>query len=133
MKNIKRAAAITMAAGGLALAGAGVAAADAPLASGQAAGSAGVLSGNNVQAPVDASTNACGNTVNGVGLLNPTGGQKCANYTQGGAEGQAVASSGVGSGNNVQIPVHTPVNTTGNSVNIVGLLNPTGGNVSSNY
>ncbi|MEV7997219.1 chaplin ChpD [Streptomyces sp. NPDC086077] len=40
------------------------------------------------------------------------------------AEGAAVGSPGVLSGNVVQIPVHIPVNVCGNTVNVIGLLNP---------
>lgn len=49
-----------------------------------------------------------------------------------GAEGVAAYSPGVLSGNVVQVPVHVPVNVCGNSVNIVGLLNPTFGNTCVN-
>ena len=42
-----------------------------------------------------------------------------------GAVGVAVDSPGVISGNAVQVPVHVPVELCGNSVNIVGVLNPT--------
>ncbi|WP_031077463.1 chaplin [Streptomyces sp. NRRL S-118] len=45
------------------------------------------------------------------------------------AEGAAVGSPGVLSGNVVQVPVHIPVNACGNTDNIGGLLNPTFGNV----
>lgn len=44
------------------------------------------------------------------------------------AQGAAVGSPGVGSGNAVQLPVHVPVNVCGNTVNVVGLLNPAAGN-----
>lgn len=40
------------------------------------------------------------------------------------ADGKATNSPGIGSGNLVQAPVHVPVNVTGNSVNVVGILNP---------
>ncbi|MFJ3306825.1 chaplin family protein [Streptomyces sp. NPDC086549] len=46
---------------------------------GTATGSAGLLSGNVVQAPVTIPVNACGNTVNVIGLLNPTAGNTCVN------------------------------------------------------
>ncbi|MFJ1970410.1 chaplin [Streptomyces sp. NPDC087903] len=49
-------------------------------------------------------------------------------FADAGAEGAAVKSPGVGSGNLVQAPVHVPVNVVGNSVNAVGLLNPAFGN-----
>lgn len=39
------------------------------------------------------------------------------------AEGAATNSPGVLSGNNVQVPVHAPVNVCGNSVGVLGLLN----------
>lgn len=41
--------------------------------------SPGVASGNVVQAPVEVPVNACGNTVNVVGLLNPAHGNVCVN------------------------------------------------------
>ncbi|RFC75930.1 chaplin [Streptomyces sp. AcE210] len=48
------------------------------------------------------------------------------------AAGLAANSPGVGSGNLVEVPVHVPVNATGNSVNVIGLLNPAFGNASAN-
>ncbi|MEU3313310.1 chaplin [Streptomyces sp. NPDC048387] len=48
------------------------------------------------------------------------------------AEGAAVGSPGVLSGNLVQVPVHIPVNVCGNSVNVIGALNPAFGNVCLN-
>ncbi|ANS64287.1 small secreted protein [Streptomyces lincolnensis] len=81
MKNLKKAAAVTMVAGGLVAAGAGMASA--------------------------------------------TGGA--------GADGSAVGSPGVASGNLVQAPVHVPVNAVGNSVNVIGVLNPAFGNLGINH
>jgi hypothetical protein len=49
-----------------------------------------------------------------------------------GAQGAAVGSPGVISGNEVQIPVHVPVNVCGNTVNVIALLNPTFGNACVN-
>ncbi|AZM89575.1 MULTISPECIES: chaplin [Streptomyces] len=49
-----------------------------------------------------------------------------------GAEGAAVGSPGVLSGNLVQVPVHVPINVCGNSVSIIGALNPAFGNVCIN-
>ncbi|MEV6753714.1 chaplin family protein [Streptomyces sp. NPDC051214] len=48
-------------------------------AQGTASHSPGVLTGNNVQTPADVPVNACGNTVDVVGLLNPAAGNGCAN------------------------------------------------------
>ncbi len=41
-----------------------------------------------------------------------------------GAQGAAVHSPGVLSGNNVQVPVHVPVNVCGNTVNALGRAEP---------
>ncbi|MFC8827737.1 chaplin [Streptomyces sp. NPDC057137] len=49
-----------------------------------------------------------------------------------GAAGAAVGSPGVLSGNVVQIPVHIPLNVCGNSINVIGLLNPAFGNTCVN-
>jgi hypothetical protein len=49
-----------------------------------------------------------------------------------GAEGAAVGSPGVVSGNVIQVPVHVPVNVCGNSISVIGLLNPAFGNVCVN-
>ncbi|MFF8774919.1 chaplin [Kitasatospora sp. NPDC015120] len=168
-------------------------------AEGVAAGSPGVASGNSVQVPVEVPINACGNTIDVIGLLNPAFGNNCANSSgrpaggahaggthsggaqsggghqgggqsggghQGGAQsggaqsggahqgggqpgpgtaaaggagagpaasgaaasGTATGSPGVISGNSVQAPVHIPVNACGNSVDVVGALNPAYGN-----
>ncbi|MFI6090527.1 chaplin [Streptomyces sp. NPDC051218] len=49
-----------------------------------------------------------------------------------GAQGAAVGSPGVLSGNQAQVPVHIPVNVCGNTVNVIGLLNPAFGNTCVN-
>ncbi|MFE9170336.1 chaplin ChpH [Streptomyces kebangsaanensis] len=49
-----------------------------------------------------------------------------------GAQGAAVHSPGVLSGNVVQAPVHVPVNVCGNTISVIGLLNPAFGNVCIN-
>ncbi|WBO66238.1 chaplin [Streptomyces camelliae] len=49
------------------------------------------------------------------------------------AEGQAIGSPGVISGNVVQVPIHIPINVCGNTVNVIALLNPTFGNVCVNH
>ncbi|WP_309147828.1 chaplin [Streptomyces sp. NTH33] len=48
------------------------------------------------------------------------------------AEGAAVGSPGAISGNTIQVPVHAPVNVCGNTVNVVGLLNPAADNHCAN-
>lgn len=181
-----------------------------------AAGSPGLLSGNSVQAPVEVPVNVCGNTVNPVGVTNPSFGNGCgsssgahaapahrpahhaqphapqaqhaepATHTvpaqaqpaaprdghdtdassthganprehgggsapekdahqgggpehgghadQGGssASGAATNSPGLLSGNLLQAPLDVPLNACGNSVDLVGLLNPAFGNGCAN-
>lgn len=125
-------------------------------ADGAAVGSPGVISGNTIQLPVHVPVNVCGNTVNVVGLLNPAAGNQCANvsgFSSGSDSGSGSASAGrdratstggataresgkdspgVLSGNGVQLPVHLPVNVSGNSVGVVGIGNPATGNTSTN-
>ncbi|MER6953828.1 MULTISPECIES: chaplin [unclassified Streptomyces] len=48
------------------------------------------------------------------------------------ANGVAAHSPGVLSGNVVQVPVHIPINLCGNTINVVGLLNPAFGNTCIN-
>ncbi|WP_030963823.1 chaplin [Streptomyces sp. NRRL S-378] len=148
MRNSRRSGLIAavVAGGGLAVAGVGgFAHADAD-ADGRAERSPGLLSGNLVQLPVKLPVNACGNTVNVVGLLNPAAGNRCANQSGGGghaeqgggngggaaAEGRGKDSPGVLSGNGIQLPVDLPLNVSGNSVNVVGIGNPAHGNTSVN-
>lgn len=49
-----------------------------------------------------------------------------------GAEGAAVHSPGVLSGNVVQVPIHIPINVCGNTVSVIGALNPAFGNTCIN-
>ncbi|MFD6277374.1 chaplin [Streptomyces sp. NPDC060209] len=49
-----------------------------------------------------------------------------------GAEGVAYGSPGLLSGNVVQIPINAPINVCGNSLSIIGLLNPSFGNTCIN-
>ncbi|MFD5394000.1 chaplin [Streptomyces sp. NPDC127097] len=48
-------------------------------AAGFAAGSPGILSGNNVQVPINIPINICGNSLNAAALLNPAFGNVCLN------------------------------------------------------
>ncbi|MER6824234.1 chaplin [Streptomyces cellulosae] len=110
-------------------------------AGGGAEDSPGVLSGNNVQAPVHVPVNACGNTVTGVGAFNSASDNTCVNESGGHhgekaggahASGEAKGSPGVLSGNNVQAPVHAPVNACGNDVTIGGGFNSASDNTCAN-
>ncbi|MES5820139.1 chaplin [Streptomyces sp. RG80] len=111
-------------------------------ADGDTAGSPGVVSGNTIQLPVHVPVDVCGNTVNVVGLLNPAAGNTCVNeggadtpaQTQTGAAARSGGkdSPGVVSGNGVRLPVHLPVNVTGNGVSVVGVGNASVGNESVN-
>ncbi|MGC4996598.1 MULTISPECIES: chaplin ChpD [unclassified Streptomyces] len=53
-------------------------------------------------------------------------------FADAGAEGAAVGSPGVLSGNVIQVPVHIPVNVCGNSIDVIALLNPAFGNACVN-
>jgi LPXTG-motif cell wall-anchored protein len=112
---------------------------------GGAEDSSGALSGNNVQAPVHTPLNLCGNSVNVIGAFNETSDNTCVNgshTSENGSHGDsadgahavggAKNSPGLASGNNVQAPVHTPVNVCGNSANVVGAFNETSGNTCVN-
>ncbi|SEC53570.1 Small secreted domain [Streptomyces misionensis] len=79
VKNLKKAAAVTMVAGGLVAAGAGLASANSQ-AAGAAQGSPGVVSGNTVQAPVHVPVNAVGDSVSVIGVLNPAFGNLGLNH-----------------------------------------------------
>jgi|SRR4051812_28281984 hypothetical protein len=48
------------------------------------------------------------------------------------AASTAAGSPGVASGNAIQVPVHVPINLCGNTVNVIGLLNPAFGNGCAN-
>ncbi|WP_327675973.1 chaplin [Kitasatospora sp. NBC_00458] len=148
MRNVAKKGLLTAVATGSVLAStAGYAYASAG-AEGDAVGSPGVASGNSVQVPVHVPVNACGNTVDVIGVLNPAYGNNCANASGrsgagghagsgaaasgSGASGTAVGSPGVVSGNSIQAPVHIPVNACGNSVDVVGAANPAFGNDCAN-
>ncbi|MEU9043251.1 MULTISPECIES: chaplin [unclassified Kitasatospora] len=106
MRNVAKKGILTAVATGSVLAStAGYAYAGAE-AQGGAVGSPGVASGNSVQVPVEVPINVCGNTVDVIGALNPSFGNRCANAgsgrhtaPQGGQPGQSgggTASSGTG-------------------------------------
>ncbi|MFE0461522.1 chaplin [Kitasatospora sp. NPDC058965] len=48
------------------------------------------------------------------------------------AEGVAVGSPGVLSGNVIQVPIHIPINICGNSIGVVSIANPAFGNTCVN-
>ncbi|MFJ1750050.1 chaplin [Streptomyces sp. NPDC088116] len=65
------------------------------------------------------------------GLIMAMGGAAPA-MADAGAEAAAIGSPGVLSGNVIQLPIHIPVNVCGNTINVVGLLNPAFGNTCIN-
>ncbi|WP_323177939.1 chaplin [Streptomyces sp. NBC_00083] len=159
MRRVAMKGLVTAVATGGVLAATGYAYADSS-ADGSAISSPGVLAGNTVQLPVHLPVNACGNTVDVLGLLNPAAGNTCANASGGGhrdagrpgaahpgrggathsgngggasASGGEKGSPGVLSGNGLQLPIDLPVNITGNSVSVVGVGNPSVGNTSVNH
>ncbi|WKE74022.1 chaplin [Streptomyces sp. WP-1] len=72
----------------------------------------------------------------GAGLVAAAGsvllGGAAAAAADSGAQGAAVGSPGVLSGNVIQVPVDIPVNVCGNTVDVIGLLNPAFGNACVN-
>ncbi|TDC07718.1 chaplin [Streptomyces sp. 8K308] len=44
------------------------------------------------------------------------------------AAAAAIGSPGVGSGNNIQVPINNPIQVCGNTIDLVGFLNPVFGN-----
>ncbi|MFC1410588.1 chaplin [Streptacidiphilus sp. N1-12] len=68
-------------------------------------------------------------TIAAAGVI--TGGAGAA-FASSQSAGDAVASPGVASGNNGQVPVHVPVNVSGISANVIGALNPAFGNSAAN-
>ncbi|MER8236174.1 chaplin [Streptomyces sp. NPDC101490] len=48
------------------------------------------------------------------------------------ADGVAIGSPGVLSGNVVQVPIHIPINACGNSIGLISFLNPAFGNTCVN-
>ncbi|MBD0418406.1 DUF320 domain-containing protein, partial [Streptomyces sp. TRM S81-3] len=109
--------------------------------------SSGVVAGNNIQVPVSAPVNVCGNSVDVVGALNDAYGNSCGNVTReegtygsssdsstsgARAVGTAEDSYGLLAGNNVQLPVSVPVNVCGNTVDVASVLNEAYGNSCGN-
>ena len=54
-------------------------------------------------------------------------------FADAGAAGGAKGSPGVISGNAIQVPIHLPINLCGNTIDIIGLLNPAFGNNCLNH
>ncbi|WP_333776704.1 chaplin [Streptomyces sp. IBSBF 3136] len=54
-------------------------------------------------------------------------------FADSGATGGAANSPGVLSGNVIQVPIHIPVNACGDTVDVIGLLNPSFGNACVNH
>lgn len=128
MRQVTRKGLITAAAAGgvLATFSGGTAFADQGV-QGSAGNSPGAISGNNVQAPVNAPITVCGNTVNVIGVLNPASGASCQNGGTSRVSGTAQNSPGVGSGNNVEVPINAPVDVCGNSASVIGVGNSAAG------
>ncbi|WP_415948020.1 chaplin [Streptomyces sp. KLOTTS4A1] len=66
------------------------------------------------------------------GTMIAVGGAATPALADAGAQGAATHSPGVLSGNVLQAPIHIPVNVCGNTVNVIGLLNPAFGNTCIN-
>ncbi|GAA2607904.1 chaplin family protein [Actinomadura fulvescens] len=88
----------------------------------QTSGKQGVGSGNQVNAPISAPINACGNAIAIFGTADAgcKGGSAVKNSGGPGAGQRTSGERGVGSGNQVNIPVSAPVNACGNAVALFG-------------
>ncbi|MFE7326763.1 chaplin [Streptomyces sp. NPDC057565] len=53
-------------------------------------------------------------------------------FADSGANGSALNSPGLLSGNVIQVPIHVPVNACGNTLSVIGLLNPAFGSACAN-
>ncbi|OOC56012.1 MULTISPECIES: chaplin [Nocardiopsis] len=89
-------------------------------------GSGGVASGNQIIVPVDAAINVCGNSVAILGAAS----SKCTTIiniiqsspeNEGGGDTSTDGSGGIGSGNQVVVPVDAAVDICGNAVSVLGL------------
>ncbi|MEV6834359.1 chaplin [Streptomyces sp. NPDC051133] len=54
-------------------------------------------------------------------------------FADSGAQGTSTNSPGVLSGNTIQLPIHVPVNACGDTVDVIGLLNPALGDGCANH
>jgi hypothetical protein len=81
----------------------------------------GVLTGNQLDLSVDAPINICGNAV---GVLGDATASCTINGGGGGAmeagDWTSTGNDGVGTGNQIAVPVHTPINICGNAVGVLG-------------
>lgn len=86
-------------------------------------GRSGVLSGNQVVAPITAPINVCGNAVAvaGKAFAGCRGGVSVKNGGHGAGGNHTSGQSGVGSGNQVIAPITAPINACGNAVAALGL------------
>jgi ChpA-C len=98
-------------------------------AAGSASDSPGALSGNLISVPISAPVNACGDSVNVVGIGNPASHNACADTGGTGASsgGSAHGSPGLGSGNLITVPISAPINACGDSVSLLGIGNAAAG------
>ncbi len=71
--------------------------------------SGGILSGNNIQIPVDIGLDLCGETVKGAAVGDVSGGGHCSNPSGSSATNTTSHSGGIGSGNSIQVPVTVPI------------------------
>lgn len=129
---VKKGLALSTAAAGLLFAGAGAAQAGTASATGHADLSPGVVSGNNVQAPVNIPVCVNGNTAQVIGAFNWSAHNRC---KQGPGESATLTQSahlspGIVSGNNVGLPINAPIGVNGNTVSVIGAFNGSFGNTS---
>ena len=89
--------------------------------------SGGIVSGNNIQIPINIGIDLCGNNVKAGSLKDVAGGGDCATQSGSSASSTTSHSGGIGSGNNIQAPVNVPILACDNTVGGVVVKDTLGG------
>ena len=89
--------------------------------------SGGLVSGNNIQIPVNIGLDLCGDDVRAGAVRDTAGGGHCSSQSGAGATATTSHSGGIGSGNSVQVPVNVPILACDNTVAGAAAHNTLGG------
>ena len=81
--------------------------------------SGGIVSGNNIQIPINIGIDLCGNNVKAGSVSDTAGGGNCSMKSGSNASSTTSHSGGIGSGNDVQAPVNVPILACDNTVGAV--------------
>jgi hypothetical protein len=89
--------------------------------------SGGILSGNSLQIPINLGLDLCGNNANAATLHDTVGGGSCSSESGSSATSSVSHSGGIGSGNQVQVPINAPILACDNTVSALAAKDHTGG------